>query len=186
MTLSPPRKIGLGFAAGAALALIAVALATRGPVLPPTQDLSTELARAFARAQDGALALSPAGQVGRVVLEADGVAAQSAPSFRPRHIDAQGAAAVTLLKRRGVLVRYRGDVEGAFAVISLRGARGDLSQDSGTLELANRRFTTFDRTPPGQPGLRGVGQLASGHLVFVVGPQRFEVLAHLAVMIPPG
>ena len=138
------RKSVLLGAAGLALVTLGViALATSGPMEPPAQDLSKDLAAAYNAVDSGAVKLSTPGKVSMTVLAADGVPQRNAPSFQPRVISVVGAAPVEALHRRAVLVRYRGDVEGTFAVMSLPGKPDDFALDAGTIEFQNHRFTTF-------------------------------------------
>ena len=180
------RKSVLVGAAGLAVVVLGVvALAMRGPIEPPATDLSNDLAAAYNAVDSGTVKLSPPNKVSVTVLAADGVPQRNAPSFLPRKISVLGAAPVEALQRRAVLVRYQGDSEGTFAVMSLNGKESDFAQDAGTIEFQNHRFSTFLRPGPGGAPLHGVGQVLGGRLVFVVGPQSFERLAELAVMIPP-
>lgn len=118
------------------------------------------------------------------MLAANGVPERNAPSFHPRRIEPVGAAPFTAIERRAVLVMYRGDVEGDFAVVSLQGSLDDLSPDAGTIEFQGRRYTTFLRPGPNGAALHGVGKRVGGRLVYVVGTQPMDKLAELAAVIP--
>lgn len=171
-----------GLAVGAVAALW---LVMQRPALPPAHDLGLELAQAFDQAERGALVLSSPAQVSPTVLAADGIPQRNAPSFLPRRITVQGAAPFVALERRAVLVLYRGDAEGTFAVSSLRATANDLPQPLGAVHDRGRSFVTFERTLPEGKVVRGVGQAQGARYVFVVGPQPFAALVTLADMIPP-
>jgi hypothetical protein len=173
---------GLGLSVGVILAL---GLALQRPVLPPEHDLAQELAQAFAQVQSGELSVSTPGKVSPIVLAADGIPQRNAPSFLPRKIFVEGAAPFVALQRRAVLVAYRGDAEGRFAVASLKAGAEDLPQEHGTLRDRNRDLVTFERTLPGNQVIRGVGQAQGARWVFVIGPQPLTTLGMLADMIPP-
>lgn len=172
-------------AAGAALVTLGIlALATRGPPLPPKFDLSNDLARAFDDVASGKLKLGPSSKVSATVIAAGGVPERNAPSFRPRLIDPVGAALFQAMERPAVIVLYRADPEGAFAVESVQARPDEVSLDAGTIEHLGRVFTTFLRPGPRGAALHGVGQSMAGRMVFVVGTQPMEKLAELAAMIP--
>ena len=179
------KNVLLAMAGLAAGAVIALGLALQRPVLPPEHDLAEELAQAFAQVQRGELALCPTGKVSQTVLAADGVPQRNAPSFLPRKIAVEGAAPFVALQRRAVLVAYRGDEEGRFAVASLKATAEELPQEHGTIHDHNRNMVTFERTLADHQVIHGVGQPQGARWVFVIGPQPLPALASLADMIPP-
>lgn len=171
----------LGLSVGAAVALL---WALQRPVLPPEQDLAQDLTRAYGQVARGEVLLGAPEQVSKTVLAADGVPERNAPSFLPRKITVVGAAQVQVLARRAVLVQYRGDVEGTFALASLKLSPEELPQDHGTLQYRGRSYATFERALEDRTTLRGVGQAQGARWVFVLGPQPFATLTQLAEMIP--